>query len=75
MNYLELLPNDLVVKILDKRCDDIENNLNKLEYKLMWFEDSLEGFSITKKTPLELQKELQECLDNGEEYEGGLNNK
>jgi len=74
-NYLNLLPEDLVVKILDKRCDDIQNDLDKLEYKLMWFEDKIEGLSITKKTPYELEKELQEYIDNGEEYQGGLNNK
>ena len=74
MNYLDLLPEDLIVKILDKRCDDILYDLNKLECKLMLFEDKIDGLSITKKTPYELEKELQESLDNGEdEYEGGFN--
>ena len=31
MNYFDILPDDMIIKILDIRCDEIEKQIEKLE--------------------------------------------
>ena len=72
-NYLNLLPDDLVVKILDKRCDDIERDIYRLYYKLSCIENSVEGLSIDKKSKEQFEEELEDYERDGEKYDEGFN--
>jgi len=75
LNYLDVFPDDVIIKILDKRCDDIEYELNRLEYKMEWFKEGLEGFTIEKKSELELKEELEEYVLYNNNYTRSYNNR
>ena len=75
MNYLDIFPDDIIIKILDSRCDAIEKDIYILFYKLSCIENSVEGLSIEKKSYLQLQEEIAEYARNNEEYEGGFNDR
>ena len=75
LNYLDIFPDDVIIKILDTRCNDIERELNKLQYKLEWFKEGLEGFTIEKKSDLELKEELEEYVLYNNNYTRSYNNR
>jgi hypothetical protein len=39
MSYIELLPDDLILSILDSRCNDIEEEIRILEINIEYCED------------------------------------
>jgi hypothetical protein len=73
MNYLEIFPDDVIIKILDTRCDDIERDIDRLYYKLSCIKNSVEGLSIDKKSTEQFEEELEEYVRNNEIYEEGFN--
>ena len=73
MNYLDIFPDDVIIKILDTRCDDIERDIYRLFYKLSCIDNSLEGLSIEKKSKKQLDEEIAEYARNNEKYDEGFN--
>jgi hypothetical protein len=46
MSYLDLLTDDIMINILDARCDDIEKQISKLENNINGFYDDVCGNDI-----------------------------
>lgn len=46
MSYLDLLTDDIMLNILDTRCDDIEKEIKKLEYDIFGYDDDILGKDI-----------------------------
>jgi hypothetical protein len=70
MNYLDIFPDDVIIKIFDKRCDDIEEEIDRLENNNEYFIQLFDDLSITKKTDDELDE-----LDDREENTLNYNDK
>jgi len=73
MNYLDIFPDDVIIKILDTRCDEIERDIYRLFYKLRCIDNNLEGLSIEKKSKEQFEEELEDYARDGEIYEEGFN--
>lgn len=73
MNYLDVLPEDVIIKILDSRCDVIERDIYRLIFKLDCIENRVEGLSINKKSKEQFEEELKDYARDGEKYDEGFN--
>ena len=73
MNYLDVLPEDVIIKILDSRCDVIERDIYKLRCKLDSVKNRVRGLSIDKKSKEQFKEELEDYARDGEKYEEGFN--
>ena len=74
MNYLDIFPDDVIIKILDTRCDDIERDIYKLRCKLDSVKNSVKGLSIEKKSKEQLDEELEYSTRNGGDNEDNEDN-
>jgi len=73
MNYLDVLPEDVIIKILDSRCDVIERDIYKLRCKLDSVKNTVKGLSIDKKSKEQFKEEIAEYARNNEKNEEGFN--
>jgi len=60
MNYFDIFPDDVIIKIFDKRCDDIEEEIYRLENNNEYFLEMFKYLSIIKKTDEEIIETLKE---------------
>jgi len=73
INYLDIFPDDVIIKIFDTRCDDIEEEIDRLENNNEYFLEQFEDLIITKKTDDELDELDEDREENTLNYNDKYN--